>query len=89
MVINLIKEELGLSDESYLHKRILIECSRLMVRRIEKIIESSKVRQNELRPFWFYIVLSDFFYLFFHDFVVKHPAFRGISEELYQGYSYR
>ncbi len=44
LVINLIKDykELGLSDESYLHKRILIECSRLMVRRIEKIDEDTQ-----------------------------------------------
>lgn len=44
LVISLIEDykALGLTDEAYLHKRIMNECSRLMVRRTEKLDEGTK-----------------------------------------------
>lgn len=44
LVMSLIEDykTLGLTDEAYLHKRILHECSRLMVRRTERLDEVTK-----------------------------------------------
>lgn len=44
LVMSLIKDykTLGLTDEAYLHRRIMKECSRLMVRRTEKLDEATR-----------------------------------------------